>query len=166
MLKFLKNDDGFSLLEAILSVAVISVVSVFILQMFITSANANKKTQAADSANVAAISLMEEFRAMASFKEALDTLGQPGARVERAVGENENFYLVYTLEEENSAVTGAVPGKITGDSYEPQDGAGRLIRLTVEAYSIVQVVTLDNVGAAAAGNDLVAQYSTTKYFTE
>ena len=50
----LKNEDGFSLLEVMLSIAIITLVSGFILQMFVVSADRNRLTKDTDiAANVA-----------------------------------------------------------------------------------------------------------------
>ena len=62
MLKKLKNQDGFTLLEVIISIAVLSILSVFILQMFISSATANQRAQNIDVAAGKAIAVVEQFK--------------------------------------------------------------------------------------------------------
>jgi len=63
MLKKLKNNNGFSLLEIIISVAAISLVGVFIVQMFISSSTLNKRAKAVDMARTQASSMIEQFKA-------------------------------------------------------------------------------------------------------
>jgi len=64
MLKKLRNQDGFTLMEVVISIAALSVLSVFILQMFITSANANARAQNIDIATNHATNIMERFKTM------------------------------------------------------------------------------------------------------
>ena len=64
MLKKLKNQDGFTLMEVVISIAALSILSVFILQMFITSANANARAQNIDIASAKAMSVMERFKSL------------------------------------------------------------------------------------------------------
>jgi|GEM_PF-1210818 len=64
MLKKIKNQDGFTLMEVVISIAALSVLSVFILQMFITSANANARAQNIDIASANAMSIMERFKTL------------------------------------------------------------------------------------------------------
>ena len=62
--KLYKNQDGFTLLEVVISVAVLSILSVFILQLFIASANANKRAQNIDIASSKAQAVIEEFKTL------------------------------------------------------------------------------------------------------
>jgi len=64
MIKKLKNQDGFTLLEVIISIAALSVLSVFILQMFVTSSNANMRAQDIDIAVTKALAAIEPFKAL------------------------------------------------------------------------------------------------------
>ena len=65
ILKKLKNNNGFSLLEIVISVATISLVGVFIVQMFIASSTLNMRAKAVDNATAQACSIVEKFKAIA-----------------------------------------------------------------------------------------------------
>jgi len=73
MLKKIRNQDGFTLMEVVISIAALSILSVFILQMFITSANANARAQNIDMASAKAMSIMERFKTLHDISE-LDAL--------------------------------------------------------------------------------------------
>jgi len=62
-----KNEKGFSLLEIIISVAALSLVGVFIVQMFISSSNLNKRARDVDNASAAAVAAAENFKNLASY---------------------------------------------------------------------------------------------------
>ena len=53
---------GFTLLEAIIAIASISLVSVFIMQMFVVSSRVNKRAQDIDRANMVSMGVIEEFK--------------------------------------------------------------------------------------------------------
>lgn len=52
---------GFTLIEVIISIAVLSIASMFILQMFVTSAQLNSNARDIDQANVLVTNVMENF---------------------------------------------------------------------------------------------------------
>ena len=54
--------SGFTLLEVIISVAVLALVSVFILQMFVVSDRVNKKAKNIDQANMICMDAIERFK--------------------------------------------------------------------------------------------------------
>jgi len=56
------NNRGFTLLEVILAVAVVSIISVFILQMFVVSNRVNKKAFEIDNANLVCMGAIESFK--------------------------------------------------------------------------------------------------------
>ena len=62
----LKNEDGFTLLEIILSIAILAVISGFILDMFIVSSNVNKSAQDLDIASTKAANALELFKSQGS----------------------------------------------------------------------------------------------------
>ena len=65
-LTFLKSDErGFTLLEIILSIAVLSLVSIFILEMFMTAANLNIRAKNADSALTKVITEIDRIKGAA-----------------------------------------------------------------------------------------------------
>jgi len=55
------NQEGFTLVEVIISIAVLSIVSVFILQMFVTSTQLNDNARDVDKVNMWTSTLMETF---------------------------------------------------------------------------------------------------------
>ena len=57
------KNKGFTLIEVILSIAFLSVVSVVILQLFITSQNINASAQIKDMASLMATNAIEEIKA-------------------------------------------------------------------------------------------------------
>lgn len=56
-----RRSQGFTLVEVIISIAVLSIVSVFILQMFVTSAQLNANARDIDKVNMWTSTLMESF---------------------------------------------------------------------------------------------------------
>ncbi len=60
---FLEKSDGFTLVEVIISIALLSVASVVALQLFITSQDMNNDSRHADIASVQATNIIEELRA-------------------------------------------------------------------------------------------------------
>ncbi len=58
----LNNQEGFTLLEVIISIAILAVSSVFILEMFVTSADANLRAKSYDTALSKAVAFIEEFK--------------------------------------------------------------------------------------------------------
>ena len=56
------KNSGFTLLEVILSIATISLVSVFILEMFVVSNRVNKKASDIDNANMICLNAVESFK--------------------------------------------------------------------------------------------------------
>ena len=57
-----KSEKGFTLLEVIMSVAVVSIVSVFILEMFVVSGRVNKKAFETDNASMICMGTVEAFK--------------------------------------------------------------------------------------------------------
>lgn len=57
-----KNNDGFTLLEIVISIAALSFISIFILQMFMASSNLNERAKNTDIAVNLAISEIENFK--------------------------------------------------------------------------------------------------------
>ena len=59
----MNKDDGFTLVEVVVAIAVVAIVSTSIFQMFVTSSYANRKAKVMDMANIVAVRLAEEFKA-------------------------------------------------------------------------------------------------------
>lgn len=59
-----KSNKGFSLLEVVISVAALSFISLFVLEMFIVSANLNNRAKDTDIALAEAITAIESFKAL------------------------------------------------------------------------------------------------------
>ena len=90
MLKRLNNNEGFTLLEVILSIAIVAILSGFILQMFIVAADANTKAQNIDIASAKAANVIEQIKACESFE------AMKASEVMQSFTKNENaFYRVY-----------------------------------------------------------------------
>ena len=62
-LNHLKNNKGFSLVEVIIAIAVLALLSGYVLQSFIVSQELNKKAADLDTATARCVSLIEEFKA-------------------------------------------------------------------------------------------------------
>ena len=58
----LTNNKGFTIIEIILSIAILSIVSVVVLRLFIVSHEVNEKQRITDLANTKAISVIEEIK--------------------------------------------------------------------------------------------------------
>ena len=56
-----KKANGLSLVEIILSIAVLSILSVYVIQMFITSSNLNRKAEALDQSVLVSESIFESI---------------------------------------------------------------------------------------------------------
>ena len=70
--KTFKCRRGFTLLEVIISIAVLALISGFILQMFVSSATANKRAKDMDIASMKSINVLELFGAADSYSEFVD----------------------------------------------------------------------------------------------
>jgi len=75
----LNKDKGFTLVEVIVALAVITIISGPLLQMFVTSSYTNRNAQLMDVANVVAVQLAEDFKAD-------QTLGQDQANDQAKYG--------------------------------------------------------------------------------
>ena len=58
-----KNNKGFSLVEVIIAIAVLALLSGYVLQSFIVSEELNKKAAALDTATYKCVSIIETFKA-------------------------------------------------------------------------------------------------------
>jgi len=61
------KENGFTLIEVILSIAMLSIVSVIVLRLFIVSHEVNEASHQIDLANLEAIKIMEDFSAYPDF---------------------------------------------------------------------------------------------------
>lgn len=73
MTEKIKNEDGFSLLEIIISIGMMSILSVFILQMFMSGARVNLRAKNMDIASNIAASVLEELGSAMEPNEFMDT---------------------------------------------------------------------------------------------
>ena len=62
MIYKIKEEDGFSLLEVILSIGIMAILSIFILQMFMVGARANLRAKNMDTASYIASGALEELK--------------------------------------------------------------------------------------------------------
>lgn len=69
----MKKNDGFTLLEVIIAIAALSACSVFILQIFMSSATLNARAKNADIALTKAISEIENFKTYESLSQYIST---------------------------------------------------------------------------------------------
>lgn len=58
-----ENNSGFTLIEVILSIAILSIVSVVVLRLFVTSHELNEKSRITDLASTVAVNHIESLRA-------------------------------------------------------------------------------------------------------
>lgn len=70
----MNKNEGFSLVEVIISLAAIAILSIIILQAFIVAADGNQKAQDQDMAFLEASSIIESIKASKSLEEALEYL--------------------------------------------------------------------------------------------
>jgi prepilin-type N-terminal cleavage/methylation domain-containing protein len=63
------SEDGFTLLEIILSIGILALISGFILEMFIVSANVNKKAKDMDMALNYSMNSIEVFKKLEKFED-------------------------------------------------------------------------------------------------
>jgi len=70
--RFIKDEDGFSLLEVVISIAMLAFLSVFILQMFMTGAAANSRARDIDVASYVATGVIEGLKASDSANDFLN----------------------------------------------------------------------------------------------
>ncbi len=69
-----KNHDGFTLIEVIISIAILSVVSVVVLQLFMTSRNLNIQSRHSDIASVLTSNTIESVKSFDNPIELLETM--------------------------------------------------------------------------------------------
>ncbi len=69
----IKKNEGFTLVEVIVSIAILSIISVALMQMFAVSARSNGKTYAMDKANALCTETAEHFKADPGFPGAADS---------------------------------------------------------------------------------------------
>lgn len=94
-----KTNGGFTLLEVVISIAALSLISVFILRMFLASSTLNERAKNADIALTKAISEIENLKKHKSLDEYMIDLSQYTDKP----GEYPGVYIVHPL---------------NGDSYE------------------------------------------------
>lgn len=86
----MKKNDGFTLLEVIIAIAVLSIISVFILQMFMSSATLNARAKNADIAMTKAITEIESLKAYSSLSRYL--MDNDNASGDSAMAEVNMYY--------------------------------------------------------------------------
>lgn len=104
----MKRKKGFSLVEILLSIAVFSILSVFVLQMFATAKNLNENARELDRSVLIAESLFERIQAVQSF-ESLG--GQQGFEHANLSGESDASVMTLHYDEDwkTIAVTDLAP---------------------------------------------------------
>ena len=122
MMKKIKNQDGFTLLEVVISIAVLSILSVFILQLFISSANANVKAQNMDIATSKAMTMVDRFGTLETVTKESMAAAYPGFAVEKTSG---GFALVMYYDREWSETAAPATEK------EIKDFRGFRVNMTV-----------------------------------
>lgn len=95
--KLFTNNKGFTLLEAILSIATLAMLSGFILQMFIVASSANVKAQNLDKASVEAMNIIENIKSFDYYINPNET----DFFKEFALNKNEGEYIFYKAYDEN-----------------------------------------------------------------
>ena len=87
MKDYLKNENGFSLLEVILSIGTLSILSVFILQMFLVSSRANLKAKNMDYSSNFAINIIETYKSCENSEELFNRVDFSGSQL--TIGKSE-----------------------------------------------------------------------------
>lgn len=85
------NEEGFTLLETVISIAALALVSGFIIQMFLVSSNVNARAKEMDSANAAAIMAVELYKKNGGE----NSYAREGFFSGCALRENENGFVMY-----------------------------------------------------------------------
>jgi prepilin-type N-terminal cleavage/methylation domain-containing protein len=73
MMRTPRSEDGFTLLEILLSIGILALTSGFILQMFLVSARVNQKAFDSDMSLNAAMNLIESFKALDRFEDCMES---------------------------------------------------------------------------------------------
>lgn len=76
-----KNNKGFTLVEVIISIAVLSVVCAIVLRLFVVADEISKKSKNEDIAVIYAINAIEKCKASESIKAILESFNQDGAKI-------------------------------------------------------------------------------------
>ncbi|MCL2462432.1 MAG: type II secretion system GspH family protein [Defluviitaleaceae bacterium] len=176
MRNFLKSEDGFSLLEVVLSVAVIAIFTGYALQMFVVSANVNGRAKNMDTAASLARNALETLKA----QDALDGAVLSGifsdGFIDDSGGVEEVYYcydknwnklplesaeplpdgaafLQKTLIQDGGVSGDPVYMDITGSSRDMTPGSGELYKISSAVYAV---------GSSGALTEL-AGFATEKY---
>lgn len=139
-----KGQGGFTLVEVILSIAILSIVSVVVLKLFILSSDLNERSKESDLANLTALNMLETLR----LEDQLDSLLTKHSFLEPSGKAYQGRLFLDAMFNETSLEA----------SYELEV---RLIPLDdlVGFYDIfIEVYDLDN-------NKSLAAYETGQYFT-
>ncbi|MDR1204801.1 MAG: prepilin-type N-terminal cleavage/methylation domain-containing protein [Peptococcaceae bacterium] len=92
--KFVKNEKGFTLVEVMISIFALTLLSGFILEMFLTASRVNQQAQDTDAGSIRAMSVIESFKQQDSpFDLERDPL-LAGAFVDKS-GQEMNLSLYY-----------------------------------------------------------------------
>lgn len=143
---YLKKSDGFTLVEVIISIALLSVASVVALQLFITSQDMNNDSRHADIASVQATNIIEELRACDDTVAMLANIQNMEATEK---GYSTNIYYNNSFE-------------LLNPTLAPSDGIYLLTcQLTGTQQGIYKVVV--TVKVVASDKELVS-YTTNHYF--
>lgn len=190
--KRFRNQDGFSLLEVILSIGALAVLSIFILQMFIVSANANKRAQEMDVASAMAISELDrlsladnyaEFyrglqnipsRASVTDESILSLSSDPKAAYNKLIvvynegWEDITEFFTTQLSEAGDIDLSETDARyvmlIDGQPNGAEDLAGELFDITVTVYSVNNMTTVYSSDKNTTRT--LVEYSTSKYFPD
>lgn len=87
MINKIKGEEGFSLLEVIISIAALAILSIFILQMFLVSSKVNLKAKNMDYASNLCISVIEFFKSGKDPSEIFGEYDFTGAQM--SIGQSE-----------------------------------------------------------------------------
>ncbi len=125
----MRRKKGFSLLEIILSVAVLSILSVFVVKMFLLASTLNDRAEALDESVVLAEQLLQRARAAGDIEGLMADEG-----VERGTVMGDELQLMYDRTLKTTAQK-ADAYYIASVTIEPVVGGGTAYKVAVQAIA-------------------------------
>ena len=94
MNRIIKNNEGFTLIEIIFSIAFLSIVSVILLRLFVVSYEIDNNSDLMDIASLHAINEIENVKAMSNIEEELEIKKYYNSNWELLASEKNSYYFV------------------------------------------------------------------------
>lgn len=143
MNNYFKKQEGFTLIEIILSIAILSVVSVVVLRLFIVSNDINADSLTSDLANNSAVNMIEDIRQYDSISQFLTHYPW--------IQQNDTAYLGHVYYDSTFKATSDI------SDYS-------LVCSLIEDYGIANLYTLQITIVENETKDEILSYETKHYF--